>query len=321
MKKSLLKTIFLPAIFLVLCFPQQSKAQTGTTIHGNYKAVTIQMDVNVPHSKSLILLHEIYNGSTLLYLNYVIGNFTALRGGTNAYQRIDVANVNTSSAYNTIAGEVTSYNMSAYPTSEVWTLKTCMYNGRKYLALNVPYIAGQHSNGYQFVGWAYSSAESLKFITYNIDGVPQNEDVLTNIQDYTPNVRETHVTNAFNVRGNVGIGIDNPTEKLSVNGKIRAQEIKVDNENWPDYVFDDDYQMRSLPELENYIKANKHLPGIPDRKEVNEEGIELGEMNRKLLEKVEELTLHLIRMEKEKEKQQQEIVLLKQKISKIIEKD
>jgi len=99
--------------------------------------------------------------------------------------------------------------------------------------------------------------------------------------------------------GNIGIGTTSPTSKLTVKGNILAEEVRVaSSSNWPDYVFKEDYHLPSLAELENYIKANKHLPGIPNQAKVKEEGISLGEMNRKLVEKMEELTLHLIEMNK-----------------------
>nr|WP_162989049.1 hypothetical protein [Pedobacter schmidteae] len=101
------------------------------------------------------------------------------------------------------------------------------------------------------------------------------------------------------VNGNVGIGTKLPTEKLSVKGKIRAQEIKVENTNWPDYVFAKDYLLPTLAETEKHIKEKGHLPGIPSAEEVKTNGIDIGEMNAKLLQKIEELTLHLIEMKKE----------------------
>lgn len=96
------------------------------------------------------------------------------------------------------------------------------------------------------------------------------------------------------INGNLGIGIMTPSEKLAVNGNIRAKEIKVETSNWPDYVFDENYKVLGLQELDAYIKANKHLPEMPSAKEADVNGIELGEMNKLLLKKVEELTLHLI---------------------------
>ncbi|TDQ11806.1 hypothetical protein [Pedobacter metabolipauper] len=98
--------------------------------------------------------------------------------------------------------------------------------------------------------------------------------------------------------GNVGIGISNPADKLAVNGTIRSKEIKVEVANWPDFVFENDYKIRTLPELEYYIKAYKHLPDMPSAKEVETEGISLGEMNKKLVKQVEELSLYLIEKDK-----------------------
>ncbi|MEH6305274.1 hypothetical protein RYH73_06445 [Olivibacter sp. CPCC 100613] len=98
--------------------------------------------------------------------------------------------------------------------------------------------------------------------------------------------------------GNVGIGTTTPGTKLAVNGTIRAKEVKVES-GWADYVFDEDYKLLSLTETELFIKKNKHLPGIPSEEEVQEEGLSLGEMNKKLLEKIEELTLHVITLNKE----------------------
>lgn len=94
--------------------------------------------------------------------------------------------------------------------------------------------------------------------------------------------------------GNVGIGTTSPSDLLSVNGKIRAHEIKVETTNWPDYVFDNNYKPLSLMELEKFTQVHKHLPGIPTAKEVEKEGVDLGNMNKILVQKIEELTLHLI---------------------------
>mgnify|MGYP003575561206 CR=1 FL=1 len=99
--------------------------------------------------------------------------------------------------------------------------------------------------------------------------------------------------------GLVGIGTLTPRELLSVNGKIRAKEIKVETANWPDYVFYREHKLTPLEDVESYIKTNNHLPEIPSAIEVTKEGISLGEMNAKLLKKIEELTLYLIEQNKE----------------------
>lgn len=100
--------------------------------------------------------------------------------------------------------------------------------------------------------------------------------------------------------GNVGIGTTNPgTYKLAVEGTIGARKIKVAQSTWADFVFDNDYCLPSLSELEKYIDKHRHLPGIPTAEQVEKEGVDLGEMNVKLLQKVEELTLYLIEIKKE----------------------
>lgn len=103
--------------------------------------------------------------------------------------------------------------------------------------------------------------------------------------------------------GNVGVGTRTPTSKLSVGGTVHAKEVKVDlNVPVPDYVFEKNYNLRPLAEVENYINQNKHLPEVPAAKEMEANGVNLGEMNMLLLKKVEELTLYVIELKKEIEK-------------------
>lgn len=86
--------------------------------------------------------------------------------------------------------------------------------------------------------------------------------------------------------------------QINNNGLVQAREIKVNLENWPDYVFDKEYKLMPLQEVEKFITQNKHLPNVPDAKTIESEGMNLGEMNKLLMEKIEELTLHLIEQEK-----------------------
>ena len=117
--------------------------------------------------------------------------------------------------------------------------------------------------------------------------------------------------------GNVGIGTTNPTEKLSVKGRIRAQEVVVDNNNWSDYVFADDYKLQSLTDVEAQIKTSKHLPGVPSAQEVAEKGVSVGDMQAVLLAKIEELTLHQIAQEKRLNSQQAQIVAQQAEIARL----
>ena len=111
--------------------------------------------------------------------------------------------------------------------------------------------------------------------------------------------------------GNMGIGTVTPTEKLAVNGNIRAKKMIVSQTGWPDYVFHSSYVLPSLREVENYIIKNKHLPGIPSAKEIEEKGISVGDNQALLLQKIEELTMYLIQQNKQLQLQSKEIQTLK----------
>ena len=98
--------------------------------------------------------------------------------------------------------------------------------------------------------------------------------------------------------GNVGIGTRSPIYELTVNGTIRAKEIIVDT-GWSDFVFEKEYKLPPLNEVEKFIIENKHLPGIPSEAEVKEKGVSVGNISSKLLQKIEELTLYVINLKKE----------------------
>ncbi|MFC3197600.1 hypothetical protein ACFOET_08250 [Parapedobacter deserti] len=99
--------------------------------------------------------------------------------------------------------------------------------------------------------------------------------------------------------GSVGIGTTNPQARLAVDGNILATEVKVKtNIAVPDYVFEPGYKLPALNEVEAFVKQHKHLPDIPSAKDVERDGLNLAEMNLLLLKKVEELTLHIIQLNK-----------------------
>lgn len=145
--------------------------------------------------------------------------------------------------------------------------------------------------------------------------------------------------------GNLGLGKDTPVAKLDIvmtgtnpkairvafkngtvetenfavtnEGIVRAREVIVTLDPFPDYVFEDTYQRMPLDELKNYIEKNKHLPNIPTAKEVAEKGMNLGEIQSKLVEKVEELTLYLLELKSENEQLKAANVELRESISAI----
>ncbi len=111
--------------------------------------------------------------------------------------------------------------------------------------------------------------------------------------------------------GRVGIGTKDLTKGylLTVAGGINAREVLVTADAGADFVFQKGFQLKSLPEVENYVKTNKHLPDVPSAAEMQKNGLNMGEFQIKLLQKVEELTLYVI-------EQQKEIEALKAKVGK-----
>lgn len=99
--------------------------------------------------------------------------------------------------------------------------------------------------------------------------------------------------------GNIGIGVESPQHKLEVNGTIRSKEVKIEATGWSDFVFEEKYKLPSLSEVEAHIKEKKHLPDIPSEKEVLKDGVNVVEMQAKLLQKIEELTLYVIDQDKQ----------------------
>jgi hypothetical protein len=158
-------------------------------------------------------------------------------------------------------------------------------------SVNIP-LARINANRTNFSGY-YSGDTDLEF--YN----------------YSSGLHEQMVIKAD---GNVGIGTTDPgSYKLAVEGNIGARDVIVTNSPWSDYVFQPGYRLRPLNEVGAYIQANHHLPGIPSEAEVKEKGVSLGDMQSKLLAKIEELTLHMIQQQKENQELRERIALLEKR--------
>ncbi len=143
----------------------------------------------------------------------------------------------------------------------------------------------------------------------------------------------------FNINGKIGVNIAIPEHELDVNGTVRAQELVVEvlssntmnlegelfadkvtvraNGNTADFVFEENYELKDLSEVEAFIKENKHLPEIPSAEEMEEQGVNLAEMNKLLLQKVEELTLYAIEKEKEVKSQKNKVEKLEERLENI----
>jgi len=186
-------------------------------------------------------------------------------------------------------------------------------------------------NNYQVTN--LSEATTYNFTVSSFDAA-NNESILSNVVTVTTNATtqgtEDDTTdntnpptnsiagvwnessgNLFYNDGNIGIGTDNPgTWKLAVNGNIRAKGVKVET-GWADYVFEQGYNLPSLEEVRRHIEAKGHLINIPSATEVAANGIELGEMNKLLLEKIEELTLYILKQDQQLKTQQKLLENLK----------
>jgi hypothetical protein len=127
---------------------------------------------------------------------------------------------------------------------------------------------------------------------------------------------------SFNQGGKIGMGCLPGTEKyrLYVKDGIVSEEVLVKLPNadgtWPDYVFNNDYDLQDLTSVESFIKINKHLPELPSANEVIENGIELGKMNALLLKKIEELTLYILQQQRQIDAQQSQITAITKTLSK-----
>jgi hypothetical protein len=121
-----------------------------------------------------------------------------------------------------------------------------------------------------------------------------------------------------NGQGQVGINTTNVATgfELSVNGQVICEELVVQHSSdWPDYVFAEDYNLMPLEEVEASIRQNRHLPGIPPARHVDQAGISVGDMQVRMMEKIEELTLYVIEQNKRLQAQESELAQLRGRLS------
>lgn len=147
---------------------------------------------------------------------------------------------------------------------------------------------------------ANESAGDIKFVTQTVDNSPSDVSLTRMKITNDGKVAIGSSVGNFTIPQTAGTGTNVENYSLFVKGGILTEEIRVSLANtWADYVFEKDYDLKSLNEVEDYIHTNGHLPNVPSAAQVAEEGIELGEMTKIQQEKIEELTLYLIQQQKE----------------------
>lgn len=157
------------------------------------------------------------------------------------------------------------------------------------LGSSTPVIYGSISN--EFPTWGVS----INHVVENAGANNYGMALLTTDSFLTGRTEKVRIT----ANGNVGIGTTTPDAKLTVNGQIHANEVLVDSKQWPDYVFLPQYNLLTLNEVRAYIDTHQHLPEMPSAAIVEAKGLDLGEMNKLLTKKVEELTLYLLEKDTE----------------------
>jgi len=169
---------------------------------------------------------------------------------------------------------------------------------------NPQYIANWKSAGLWGIGALDDERNTIRIGAINYPDMTWNPSLTCNIE----------IQGGLNVTANVGIGTTIPDQKLTVKGKIHAEEVIVDlNVPVADYVFKPTYKLMPLHEVEQFVKINSHLPEIPSATEITKNGLSMGEMQNKLLQKVEELTLYAIQQNKKIETLEKEIKELRTK--------
>ena len=245
--------------------------------------------------------------NTTGYQNVFIGR-NAGRSSTTGQMNVIIGNNagyrNTSGYYNTFVGHSSAYDNTTGRYNTFIGRQASRRNTTGSYNTSLGYSAGYNNKtGSRNVFLGY-------YAGYNETG--SNKLYIDNSSTANPLIYGDFTSNIVNINGKLGVGTKTPDEKLTVKGKIHAEGLVCDlNIPAPDYVFEPDYHLRSLTEVEAYIQ--KHLPAVPSAKTMAKEGVQLLDLSMKLLEKVEELTLYTLAQQKEIAQLKKQVKQLQQK--------
>lgn len=237
-----------------------------------------------------------YNGAADVYLRYLprgeggkaivhdVGNSLVFNYGNDFTGGVRIGSTLD------VQGMLSSVGFYLKPSQYVngWSTTYLQYVGHS-LTIGPPKGGWAHTNINIVPG---SSTKENCFSSLSLSISNTNEEFITKVTINTAG-------NSYFNGGNVGIGTETPKEMLDVAGTIRAREVKVEVTAGMDRVFNNDYSLKPLSEVEAFVKENKHLPEIPSEKHMQENGLNMNEFQIKLLQKIEELTLYVIDLKKE----------------------
>ncbi len=200
------------------------------------------------------------------------------------------------------------YNFNYTLKLDEWQHVAVVTSGNNHLL----YVDGQHLE----TGTTATNGMTLKFLgktspDRNFNGVldevriynralsPEEINILFQMSSFPTSNWDSNGNVTYELEKSIGIGTSTTgSHKLAVEGSIGAREVLIDTDSWPDFVFEAAYDLRDLEEVETFIQQHNHLPEIPSEEEVIKNGVNLGEIDAKLLMKIEELTLYLIEQNK-----------------------
>lgn len=303
--------------YLALANGTTAKYNTGIGSQALYNNLTGELN-------SGFGMNTLYS-NTFGGLNTAVGTnalFSNTIGGYNTAVGVDALNYSTEGGYNTSSGAYSLFNNTTGDDNTAMGYQTLNTNktgnansafGREALfnAIGSDNTAIGYRAGYNNIG------NDNLFIGREAGALETGSHKLY-ISGYVNNSNKTIIYGDLST-GQILMGRSNPTgyvfkgtRTLNILGGIIADSMRVAlSSNWADYVFDKEYKLMPLEELKNYVEVNKHLPNIPSAEEVKTEGIQVADMNVKLLEKIEELHLYVLQQQEQIKEQQKEINELK----------
>ncbi|PYF74203.1 hypothetical protein [Pedobacter nutrimenti] len=238
-------------------------------------------------------------GTSLLWGSVEVSLTTSYhyQNSTGLYRKSYNIGKNQEGGFHSNSSEVTS---ALGPVAEQWKLGEFEINSSNHLVLPIYHLV---NNGNPII------VQVKGLLTHSFD---KNLITITTPQYIVNN--QVRDYNYINGKLSIGTSKADPEALFTVAGNITSKELKVKINAGADFVFHPDYQLTELQSVEEYVKTNKHLPEIPSAKEMKASGLEVGDFQIKLLQKIEELTLYLIELKKENEKMKVQLGSLEKRV-------